>query len=78
MIIKAEELKIVYEKEVDGRIRPVYFIDAEPVRKARWENRPHKMMGEAPCCTMCGKFVPIETKYCPNCGAKMDGGRKEK
>ena len=39
MIIKPEELKIVYEKEDDGRIRPVYSIDAVPVvrcKDCRW------------------------------------------
>ena len=35
MIIKPEELKIVYEKEDDGRIRPVYFIDVEPVVRCK-------------------------------------------
>ena len=35
MIIKPEELKIVYEKEDDGRIRPVYFIDAVPVVRCK-------------------------------------------
>lgn len=35
MIIKAEELKIVYEKGADGRIRPVYFIDAVPVVRCK-------------------------------------------
>lgn len=31
MIIKAEELKIAYEEEHDGMVRPVYFIDAIPI-----------------------------------------------
>lgn len=35
MIIKPEELKIVYEKEADGRIRPVYSIDAVPVVRCK-------------------------------------------
>jgi hypothetical protein len=25
-------------------------------------------------CSLCGQYDPSETKYCPNCGAKMDGG----
>ena len=25
-------------------------------------------------CETCGEIVPEGTQYCPNCGAKMDGG----
>ena len=24
--------------------------------------------------SLCGQYEPSETSYCPNCGAKMDGG----
>lgn len=47
-------------------------IEAEPVRHGRWEDKPHKMMGECPRCSVCGSFDPIKYRYCPNCGAKMD------
>ena len=52
-------------------------IEAEPVRHGRWEDNPHKMMGECPCCSECGSFNPIKYRYCPNCGAKMDGGKDD-
>ena len=29
------------------------------------------------CCTNCQKRSPYEFDYCPNCGAKMDGGKKD-
>lgn len=41
-------------------------------RRGRWIVKPHKMMGESPCCSECGSFNSIEYRYCPNCGAKMD------
>ena len=77
MIIKPEELKIVYEKEDDGRIRPVYFIDAEPVRHGRWVidregNWSCDQCGNAPYhCNM------ENMNFCPNCGVKMDGGKSD-
>ena len=52
-------------------IKGVPAIDAEPVVHGRW--------GEKQDCSVCG-FRPwyerdIHTlSYCPNCGAKMDGG----
>lgn len=49
--------------------------EVEPVRRGRWIIRSHRMMGEYPCCSECGSFnpIPIEYRYCPCCGAKMEG-----
>ena len=44
--------------------------DVAPVRNARWE-RYGKNLGE---CSECGEIVSVQSNYCPNCGAKMDGG----
>lgn len=54
-------------------------VDAEPVRRGEWlpphERRP---MYE---CSCCGWYVDrggyLDFTYCPNCGAKMVGERKE-
>ena len=46
-------------------------VDAETVRHGRWT-----VDGE---CSLCGKYDakdPFGSAYCPNCGAKMDGGKK--
>ena len=44
--------------------------DVAPVRHARWK-RCGKNLGE---CSECGEIVSVRSNYCPNCGAKMDGG----
>jgi DNA-directed RNA polymerase subunit RPC12/RpoP len=53
-------------------------IETEPVRHGRWINK-----GEYAVCTECGgrsgtQFDGVEpialmTRFCPNCGARMDG-----
>ena len=53
--------------------------DVAPVRHGRWVSVPHKL---ARVCSVCNrdepyKFADINADvydYCPNCGAKMDGG----
>ena len=35
------------------------------------------MMHDIPHCSLCGEVPCDEGKYCPNCGAKMDGGVTE-
>lgn len=47
---------------------------AEPVRHGRWV-----FMGLWEECSGCGYAISVDdkrTNYCPNCGAKMDGGDK--
>ena len=58
--------------------------DAEPVRRGHWEEdvRYRALPFGIGClishkCSVCGMFVDQETKYCHNCGAKMDK-KKEK
>lgn len=56
---------------MENAIRELPSVQKEAVKHGRWIVKPHKMMGEAPCCSECHKFVPIVTRYCPNCGASM-------
>ena len=53
--------------------------DVEPVRRGHWEEdvRYRASPFGIEClvrrkCSVCGTLVDQETKYCPNCGAKMD------
>lgn len=50
-------------------------IEAEPVRHAYWQ----ELLGCGyTVCSACD-YIPysIHDKFCPNCGAKMDGGSEE-
>ena len=44
--------------------------DVAPVMHGKWK-RYGKNLGE---CSECGEIVSVRNNYCPNCGAKMDGG----
>lgn len=58
-------------------------IEAEPVRHGQWIFSPDHAEG---VCTMCNfkiygrpynnTYLIVPYNYCPNCGAKMDGGEK--
>ena len=60
-------------------LRDMPAADVAPVRHGRWVSVPHKL---ARVCSVCNrdepyKFADIDADvydYCPNCGAKMDGG----
>lgn len=43
-------------------------------KHGKWEKMWHSYFKqELPCCSVCGHFSAMRWKYCPNCGAKMDG-----
>lgn len=55
-------------------------IEAEPVRHAQWVH----LWSNKFRCTACERAIYVETlmgepsySYCPECGAKMDGGNNE-
>lgn len=60
-------------------LREAPTIDVAPVRHGRWVSVPQKL---ARVCSVCNrdepyKFADIDADvydYCPNCGARMDGG----
>ena len=61
-------------------------VEAEPVRRGKWEMRRATLntdfatiTGTYPTCNLCGHVeygVDKSTPYCPGCGAKMDGGNE--
>lgn len=60
--------------------------DVAPVVHGRWDNIPNLYMsvaskdgsygGNATTCSVCHEINPnvYKTNFCPNCGAKMEGG----
>lgn len=70
----ADSCKADYLREI---IESVPAADVVPVVYGRWERRRNVW-----CCTNCGKGYKITYgavaanmhKYCPNCGARKDGG----
>ena len=56
--------------------------DVVEVRHGEWVvkklNNPFYESKKAPHCSECNYMCFIRYDYCPNCGAKMDGERREK
>ena len=57
-------------------------VDAEPVRHGYWETKEYTtedsfddwiVIHHEEVCSECGKGQGERSKFCPNCGAKMDG-----
>lgn len=70
------------ESTIKDYIDQAPTVDAEPVRHGEWVARKEIFDGEqeqvdAIGCSQCGKSQRVfrRTPYCPNCGAKMDGGK---
>ena len=57
---------------VDVLANPVEFV---PLRHAYWKKMPSNGIGGTGKCSECGKSIYgyMAMKYCPNCGALMDG-----
>lgn len=54
-------------------------VDAEPVRYGEWSDyRINGYDGLHPIyetqCSLCGGYARFTYRYCPHCGARMDGG----
>ena len=52
--------------------------DVAPVVHGEWEYIGTDKMGNVFRCSNCANMIGLdkETDYCPNCGAKMDGGEE--
>ena len=72
---------VTYE---DGKIIDVHIIDTDdvvkvfaPVRHGRWIEQEKYTFGVMYDCSICDNLIldnGHSWNYCPNCGAKMDGG----
>lgn len=71
---------------IKSAINSISTADVAQVVHGRWDNIPNTYMsvaskdgsysGNATTCSVCHEVNPnaYKTNYCPNCGAKMDGG----
>lgn len=42
-----------------------------------FKSKSGEVLHHTPTCSICGEANSFKTKFCPHCGAKMDGERKE-
>ena len=51
-------------------------VEAVPVVHGRWKTTD-TLLGRCCVCSVCGSCPTMEYRYCPYCGAKMDGDGNE-
>lgn len=72
-------LLLVSLRDVKRSIENAQTVDAKPVVHGRWIETPS--MAPEYECSNCGRtyewWEVSEAHYCPNCGAKMDGGNED-
>lgn len=78
LISREDVIRITCETgalETQSRVRDLPAVDAEPVKHGHWEH----LGGDEWRCTNCGEIIHTEgswekptSKYCCECGAKMD------
>ena len=84
--VEFKDAALVYKDLAENRI-PTWIdniptADVEEVRHGEWIIHEDDWFGDYGECSKCGQsYVPLEGErldwnYCPNCGAKMDGGRE--
>ena len=70
-------------EKFEAAIRKIQAADVAPVRHGRWEEWDDGFGGTYYHCSVCGEDwctidgTPAENgmRYCPQCGARMDGGK---
>ncbi len=80
---KIDELKADNARLEEGYQKALGEIAADPLpRHGRWSEQAIRDTGKGYdeigyYCSVCNEFEGYTHKYCPNCGAKMDGGADE-
>ena len=77
---EAREVAINLLTALISDVNETPVLDVAPVRHGEWILR-HIGAGHYWECSVCHKnpciYVTKDTKFCPNCGAKMDAGQEE-
>ena len=63
---------------IRDELKRVPAADVAPVRHGRW--KPGDMYDYGDVCSLCdwdSELTPCTLPYCPDCGAKMDGGEED-
>lgn len=69
--------------ECIAMLKAAEVVEAEPIRHGRWAHGCYPTVwygsGEPPewICSLCHDYTYDTYDYCPNCGAKMDGGKND-
>ena len=67
------EIYIKALEDSDAELLKIPAADVEPVRHGKWI--PYNAKKCLYTCSECNALPKDKTKYCPNCGARMDGGK---
>lgn len=84
----AEKPKEVQDKDIENFCKDLSvvrsaIVDAVEVVHARWEQIGYDVAMDRITCSHCKEYWNIidncveDFNYCPNCGAKMDGGNED-
>ena len=83
-LIDADEIKLPNDLPYKASVKRVLIqaptVDAEPVVHGKWLVLGQRTYGGGRCythyCSECGRHGFDDYERCPNCGAKMDGGKE--
>lgn len=80
--LEEDTLSSNFAAEVIETVQEKYLVDAPAVDAAPVVHSEWEQVGIADRCKRCGAYIVVEQgtaemNYCPNCGAKMDGGAED-
>lgn len=80
-VINNERVVLICYKDLADVVRSIPAADVVPVVHGKWEKTSKCYGAIAGHCSICGLasglwYVNMPYKYCPYCGARMDGDRE--
>ena len=72
----SEPIEIGCYEWLKGFIAKYITADVQEVRHGHWKQRMSTLTSVK--CSECGTYHEYDTRYCPHCGARMDGKEVEK
>ena len=65
-------------EKASKRVDCIPAADVAPVVHGRWVPFHSEIAGDIQYCSACEIGFATKTNYCPNCGARMDGGNEDR